>query len=73
MDLIDAATRGNLVLVLAIAVVALSGAVAYLFRLVVKELHDRVKRAEHLTDLANAANDKLAELFEAALHELRGK
>ena len=33
----------------------------------------RVKRAEHLTDLANAANDKLAALFEAALKELRGK
>ena len=73
MDLIDAAVQRDIVLVLAIIVVALAGAVAFLFRLIVRELKERVHRAEHLTDLANAANDKLAELFEAALKELRGK
>ena len=73
VDLIEAATQRDIVLLLAVIVVALAGAVGYLFRLVVNDLKDRVKRAEHLTDLATAANDKLAALFEAALRELRGK
>jgi len=71
MDLIDAAARGDVVILLAVIVVALAGAVTFLFRLIVKELQDRVKRAEGLTDLANATNDKLAEIFRAALDELR--
>lgn len=73
MDLIDAAVQRDIVLLLAVIVVVLAGAVGYLFRLVVSDLKDRVKRAEHLTDTANAANDKLAALFDAALNELRGK
>lgn len=72
-EFIDAAARGDVVILLALIVVALAGAVGYLFRLVVSDLKDRVQRAERLTDLANAANDKLAALFEAALNELRGK
>ena len=77
-DLIDAATAGNLNLVLAIIVVALSGAVGYLFKLVVDELRKGRERAEKLTDQANVTNakfadtfDRLADTTEAALNELR--
>lgn len=50
MDLIDAATSGNMTLLLAVIVVALSTIVGYLFREIVKELRARVTRAESLTD-----------------------
>jgi hypothetical protein len=71
MDLVEAAARGDMVVLLAVIVLTLAGAVTFLFRLIVKELQDRVKRAESLTDIANATNDKLAEIFRAALDELR--
>ena len=80
MDLIDAATAGNLNLVLAIIVVALAGTVGYLFKLVVDELRKGRERAEKLTDQANATNSKFADTFdrladttEAALKELRNR
>ena len=72
-EVIDAAVRGDIVLLLALVTVTLASAVGYLFRLIVRELKERVVRAEHLTDIANSANDELAKLFEAALRELRGK
>lgn len=70
-DLVDAAARGDLVLVLAIALVTLAGVIGFLFKLVVDEMRDRRKRAEQLTDTANNLNDKLADKFGAALEELR--
>ena len=80
MDLIDAATAGNLNLVLAIIVVALAGAVVYLFKLVLDELRKGRDRAEKLTDVANETNSKFADTFdrladttEAALNELRNR
>lgn len=72
-DFIDAATTGNLVLVLAIAVIALAGVVGFLFKLIVDELRRGRQRAESLTDKALAAFDKLADTTEAALDELRRK
>jgi len=71
MDLVDAAARGDLVLVLAIGLVSLAGVIGFLFKLVVDEMRDRRKRAEQLTDTANSLNDKLADKFGAALEELR--
>ena len=59
MDVIDAAARGDLVVLLAVIVTALAGAVTFLFRLIVKELQDRVKRAENLTDKALESFDGL--------------
>ena len=71
MDIVDAAARGDLVLVLAIGLVTLAGAVGYLFRLILKVSDDRRKREEGLTDKAIDAFDKLAATTEAALDELR--
>ena len=73
MDLVEAATKGELTLILALTVgiVALAGVVVYLFRMVVKVYEARVARAESLTDKANENNDRLARLFQGALDELR--
>ena len=59
MDVIDAAARGDLVVLLVVIVTALAGAVTFLFRLIIKELQDRVKRAENLTDKALESFDGL--------------
>ena len=50
MDIVDAATKGDLALVLAIGLVTLAGAVAFLFRTIIKVYQERVDRAEKLTD-----------------------
>ena len=50
MDLVDAATKGDIALVLAIGLVTLAGAVAFLFRTIIKVYQERVDRAEKLTD-----------------------
>ena len=50
MDIIDAATRGDIAVLLAIGLVTLAGAVAFLFRTILKVYSERVKRAEDLTD-----------------------
>lgn len=71
MDLIDAAARGDMVVLLAVIVVTLAGAVGYLFRLILRVADERRKREEGLTDKAIAAFDKLADTTEAALDELR--
>jgi uncharacterized protein YdcH (DUF465 family) len=78
MDIVEAATRGDIVLLLAIGVVVLGGAVSFLFHLIIKELRARVDRAESLTDKANDTNDKMADAFgrledttRAAVEELR--
>ena len=70
-DLVDAAARGDMVVLLAIIVVALASVVGFLFKLVIDEMRGRTKRAEHLTDEANELNDKLSDTFRAALDELR--
>lgn len=71
LDVIDAAVQRDIVLLLAIIVVILGGAVAFLFGLIIKEMRGRTQRAEGLTDEANDLNDKLADTFRAALEELR--
>lgn len=50
MDFIDASVRGDVFLILAIGITVLSGAVTFLFHLIIKELRARVTRAEGLTD-----------------------
>ena len=67
MDVIDAAARGDLVVLLAVIVTALAGAVTFLFRLIVKELQDRVKRAEGLTDKALESFDGLEKATSTAV------
>ena len=71
MDVIDAAARGDLVLVLAIGLVTLAGVIGYLFRLFLKVSEERRVREEKLTDKAIDAFDKLADTTGAALDELR--
>ena len=78
MDLIDAATKGDITVLLAVIVVILGGTVASLFWLLIKEMRERVKRAEALTDRANENFDGLEEatktavgIAQATLDELR--
>lgn len=71
MDIVDAAARGDLVLVLAIGLVTLAAVIGYLFRLFLKVSDERREREEGLTDAANQLNDRLARNFETALDELR--
>ena len=61
MDIIDAATKGELAVVLAIGLVTLAGAVAFLFRTILKVYSERVARAESLTDRMVETFDKLEE------------
>ena len=67
MDLIDAAVRGDIVLLLAVIVVALAGSVTFLFHLIVKELRARVSRAESLTDKMVDTFDRLEEATTTAV------
>ena len=67
MDLIDAAVRGDIVLLLAVIVVALAGSVTFLFTLIVKELRARVTRAESLTDTMVETFDGLEEATRTAV------
>ena len=67
MDLIDAAVRGDIVLLLAVIVVALAGSVTFLFSLIVKELRARVARAESLTDTMVDTFDGLEEATKTAV------
>lgn len=69
-EVLDAIRDNGLAIV---ALVLVSTALVIVVRTFYRDLKDRIKRAEHLTDLANASNDKLADLFEAALNELRGR
>ena len=67
MDFIDAATSGNIVLLLAVIVLALAGAVGLLFRLLIAEKTARVKRAEEQFDKQGQLFDELSENFEVAV------
>ena len=67
MDLIDAAVRGDIVLLLAVIVVTLGGAVTFLFSLIIKELRARVTRAESLTDKMVETFDGLEEATKTAV------
>ena len=67
MDLIEAATSGNIVLLLAVIVTLLGGAVVFLFHLIVKELRARVTRAEGLTDKMVETFDGLEEATKTAV------
>ena len=66
-ELIDAAARGDIVVLLAVIVVALGGSVAFLFRLIVKEYQARVTRAESLTDRMVDTFDKLEQATTTAV------
>ena len=59
MDIVDAAARGDLVLVLAIGLTILGSVVGVLFWLLIKEMRSRVTRAESLTDRMVDTYDKL--------------
>lgn len=67
MDVIDAAAKGDLAVVLAIGLVALAGAVTFLFRTVVKVYQERVARAESLTDRMVETFDGLEEATKTAV------
>ena len=67
MDVIEAATSGNIVLLLAVIVTLLGGAVVFLFHLIVKELRARVTRAEGLTDKMVETFDGLEEATKTAV------
>jgi flagellar basal body-associated protein FliL len=67
MDIIDAAVQRDIVLLLAVIVVALAGAVGFLFRLLIKEKDARVKRSEELTDKQGALFDSLEESTKQAV------
>lgn len=77
-QIIDAATSGNVVLLLAIIVIVLGSVVGTLAVVIYRELRSRITRAERLTDKMVEAFDALgpatkhaAEVSEAALEELR--
>ena len=67
MEIIDAAVRGDIVLLLAVIVVTLAGSVTFLFTLIVKELRARVARAESLTDTMVDTFDGLEEATKTAV------
>ena len=67
MDIIDAAARGDLVVLLATIVVILGGALGFLFRLYDKEKSSRVTRAESLTDRMVDTFDKLEQATTTAV------
>lgn len=67
MDLIDAAAKGDLALVLAIGLVTFAGAIAFLFRTILKVYDERVKRAESLTDRMVTTFDGLEEATKTAV------
>jgi gas vesicle protein len=67
MDIIDAATKGDIALLLAAIVVILGGAVSFLFSLIVKEMRGRVTRAESLTDKMMETFDGLEEATKMAV------
>jgi hypothetical protein len=67
MDIIDAATKGELAVVLAIGLVALAGVVAFLFRTILKVYEERVKRAESLTDKMVETFDGLEQATQTAV------
>lgn len=67
MDLVDAATKGDIALVLAIGLVTLAGAVAILFRTIIKVYQERVERSEKLTDRMVDTFDGLEEATKTAV------
>ena len=67
MDIIDAAVQRDIVLLLAVIVVALSGIVGFLFKLLLNEKTERVKRAEALTDRQGELFDSLEEATKSAV------
>ena len=67
MDLIDATKSGEIALVLAVIVLALSAVVGFLFKLLLNEKTERVKRAEALTDKQGALFDSLEESTKSAV------
>lgn len=67
MDVIDAAAKGDLALVLAIGLVTFGGAIAFLFRTILKIYGERVERAEKLTDRMVKAFDGLEEATQTAV------
>ena len=71
MDIIDAAVRGDIVLLLAVIVVALAGVVGFLFKLLLAEKTARVKRSEELFESQGKLFDNLEEKFGIAVSVAR--
>lgn len=66
-EIVKAAVSGDIVLLLAVIVTLLGGAVVFLFTLIVKELRARVTRAEGLTDRMVETFDGLEEATKTAV------
>lgn len=71
MDLIDAAVQRDIVLLLAVIVVALAGVVGFLFKLLLAEKTARVKRSEDLFEAHGRLFDSLEEKFGVAVSVAR--
>lgn len=67
MDLIDAAVQRDIVLLLAVIVVFLGGAVGLLFKLLIAEKTARVKRSEEQFDEQGELFDRLEQKFGIAI------
>ena len=67
MEIIDAAVQRDIVLLLAVIVVALAGVVGFLFKLLLAEKTARVKRSEEQFDEQGELFDKLEQKFGVAI------
>ena len=70
-EIVKAATSGDMVLLLALIVVALSGIVGFLFKLLLAEKTARVKRAEKQFEDQGKLFDGLASNFATAISVAR--
>ena len=66
-QIVKAAVSGDMVLLLAVIVVALAGVVGALFWLLIKEKDARVKRSEEQFEAQGELFDKLSENFKVAV------
>ena len=66
-EIVKAAVSGDIVLLLAVIVTLLGGAVVFLFTLIIKELRARVTRAEGLTDRMVETFDGLEDATKTAV------
>ena len=67
MEIIDAAVQRDIVLLLAVIVVALAAVVTFLFKLLLAEKTARVKRSEEQFDEQGELFDKLEQKFGVAI------
>ena len=71
MEIIDAAVQRDIVLLLAVIVVALAGVVGFLFKLLLAEKTARVKRSEDLFESQGKLFDNLEAKFGVAMSVAR--